>query len=352
MAMREIRFGVVGCGKISQRHMEIVQATDGLELSAVCDPTPGRVEEVGRQFDVKSRFTDYRDLLEARVCDAVILCTPSGLHGEMIEAAAGAGLHVLVEKPLEVTLAKVDSAIRACRKAGVRLGVVYQRRGLRLFRRLAEVVGGGGLGQLALADTEVKWFRPSHYYDPGSWHGSKEMEGGGALANQGVHGIDAVQWVAGGVESVMAYITTRAHPVEVEDTAVVAVRYRNGAIGTIAAATSSYPGEPLTFRFHGPEGTLLIENERIRRWVERGDDRTETMQREHEGWPEYGDRYAGHRVLIRDLADAIREQRDPVVNGLVGRESVAILEAIYESARTGKEAAVQGPPEDLKQRVE
>jgi len=349
MTQREIRFGIVGCGKIAQRHAGIVHGTDGLELTAVCDPDAEKRGAIGERFSVGSdrRFSTLRDLLAARCCDILTLCTPSGLHGEMVEAAAAAGLHSLVEKPLDVTLSKVDSAIRACRKADVRLGVVYQRRGLQLFHRVAEVVSSNGLGTLSMADTAVKWYRAPTYYDPSSWHGSRALEGGGALANQGVHGIDAVQWIAGGVESVQAFIATRTHPVEVEDTAAVAVRYRNGAVGVIQAATSSFPGEPLTFAFHGSKGTILLENEKITRWVVESEDRTAALQAEQAAWPESSDRFAGHRALIFDMAEAVREGREPIVHGLVGRESVAILEAIYESARTGREVAVAPPPEDL-----
>lgn len=350
MARREIRFAIVGCGKIAQRHADIVHDTPGLELTAVCDPDASAREAMAGRLAVPAgrRFASFRDLLDSRCCDAITICTPSGLHGAMIEAAAAAGVHCLVEKPLDVTLARVDAAIRACRAADVRLGVIYQRRGLQLFRRMVETVASGGLGPLAMADTAVKWFRPTKYYDPASWHGSRALEGGGALANQGVHGIDAVQWVAGGVESVKAFIATRAHPVEVEDTAVVAVRYHNGAVGCIQAATCSFPGEPLTFSFHGPKGTILVSNEKIARWVADGEDRTDAMKAEQASWPESGDAHAGHRALILDFAEAVREGRPPIVDGLVGRESVAVLEAIYESHRAGTEIPVQPPPADLR----
>lgn len=347
MTQKELRFGLVGCGTISARHAEILSTTEGLSLAAVCDPVDQRRQAMAEKHKVKHQFATLDELIASRCCDAVTICTPSGMHGEMIEAAARAGLHVLCEKPLEVNLAKVDAAIRVCRKHDVRLGVIFQRRGLMLFRRMAECVAAGKLGNLALADTYIKWHRPSKYYSADSWHGSHALEGGGALANQGVHAIDAVQWVAGGAETVMARIATRAHSVPVEDTAAVVIKYANGAIGVLEAATSSYPGEPLVFQFHGSRGTLTVSNEKITRWVEDEKDCTQAMQEEQGRWPEAGDRNAGHRALILDMAAAIREGRDPIVHGLVARESAALLEAIYESARTGRETPVPAPPKEF-----
>ncbi len=343
--MREIRFGIAGLGAIAQRHAQIVAESEGLELAALCDPVAERLGALGEKHGVapERRFASLRDLLAARCCDVLTICAPSGLHGEMIEAAAAAGVSVLCEKPLEVNLAKVDAAIRACRRANVRLGVIYQRRGMRLFQRMAETVAAGGLGPLAMASASVKWFRPSTYYAAESWHSNAALEGGGCLANQGVHALDTVQWVAGGAEAVSAFTATRAHPIKIEDTTAAVIRYRNGAIGALEAATSVFPGEPMTFAFHGARGTILISNEKITRWVEAGEDRTAAMQAEQASWPETADKFGGHRALILDMAAAVREGHEPLVNGAAGRESVALLEAIYESARAGREVRVPPP---------
>jgi len=342
-----IRFGVVGLGAISVRHCKIIEETPGAALTALCDPDPRRLAAAGRERPAAARFASLGELIRARACDAIVICAPSGLHGDLIEEAAAAGLHSLCEKPLEVTLARAESAWRACRRAGTRLGVVYQRRGLELFRRMAAEVAAGRLGPLALAGASIKWFRPASYYQGGTWHGDPELEGGGCLANQAVHPIDALLMVAGRIEAVSAHIATRAHPIRVEDTAVAALRFASGAIGTLEAATSSFPGEPMTFQFHGPRGTLSVANEKIQRWAVEGADQTESARREHEALPEYGDGWAGHRVILRDFAAAIREGREPLVGARAAWESVAVLEALYESARTGRETAVPAPPPDL-----
>lgn len=335
-----IRFAIAACGAIAQRHAEILRSTPGAVLAAVCDPDESRARAFAAKHGNPPVFLSTDSLFAAGVCDALVVCAPSGLHGEWVAAAARAGAHVLVEKPLEITVARCEAAIEAAARARVRLGVVYQRRALELFRRVQATIARGALGPLTLADASIKWFRTPEYYAASRWRGTREIDGGGVLANQGVHVLDVLAWMGGGVEAVRAMTATRAHAIATEDTAVALLRYRNGAIGSLQATTAANPGEPMTFAFHGPRGTIVLENEKVKRWIEDGVDRTAERQAEEKTLPGYGDPHAGHRALILDFVAAIREAREPLVTGALARESVSVLEAIYASAASGVEQKV------------
>ena len=233
-----IRFGLVGCGAIAPTHAEALARIDGACLAAVFDVVPERASGLADRFDVPTH-----DSLES-LCgavDAVSVCVPSGLHAEAGLACARLGRHVLVEKPIDTTLAKAQALVDGCRAANVRLGVVSQHRFARQIRRLRAAVREGELGRVLEGDASVKWYRTQAYYDSGEWRGTWALDGGGCLMNQGVHTVDMIQWIMGGVAAVQARVRTAAHAIEVEDQANVLVEYRNGALGVIQGSTSYYP---------------------------------------------------------------------------------------------------------------
>ena len=212
-------------------------------------------------------FGDLDALLAAPGLDVVCICTPSGAHMEPAVRAAAAGKHVVVEKPLEITLARCDAIIDACDRAGVRLCTIFPSRFTAANLRLKEAIALGRFGRLTLGDTHVKWWRTQEYYDSGGWRGTWQLDGGGALMNQAIHNVDLLYWLMGDVESITAHTATLAHArIEVEDTAVASLRFRNGALGVIEAATSAYPGLLKRTEIHGDRGSARVEQDDITLW--------------------------------------------------------------------------------------
>ena len=199
--------------------------------------------------------------------DVVCVCTPSGAHMEPAVQAARAGKHVVVEKPLEITLPRCDAIIAACDAAGVRLCTIFPSRFSDANIRLKEAIELGRFGRLTLGDTYVKWWRTQQYYDSGGWRGTWDLDGGGALMNQAIHNVDLLYWLMGDVAAITAMTATLAHErIEVEDTAVAALRFKNGALGTIEAATSAYPGLLKRTEIHGDRGSARVEQDDITLW--------------------------------------------------------------------------------------
>jgi predicted dehydrogenase len=267
-------------------------------------------------------------------------------------AAARAGKHVVVEKPLEITLPRCDAIIDACDKAGVRLCTIFPSRFSAANRTLKAAIETGRFGKLTLGDTYVKWWRTQEYYDSGGWRGTWALDGGGALMNQAIHNVDLLQWLMGDVASVFAHTATLAHTrIEVEDTAVAVVRFKNGALGVIEAATSAFPGLLKRTEIHGDQGSARVEQDDILLWEFR--DKLDLDAEIHAKMAAAGGgskagasdprdiSHEGHRKQLSDFLQAIDESRAPFVDGRDGRKSVEIIRAIYDSAKTG--AAVTLP---------
>jgi predicted dehydrogenase len=259
--------------------------------------------------------------------------------------AAEAGKHVVVEKPLEITLSRCDAIIDACDKAGVRLCTIFPSRFTAANIRLKEAITLGRFGRLTLGDTHVKWWRTQQYYDSGGWRGTWELDGGGALMNQAIHNVDLLYWLMGEVETITALSATLAHArIEVEDTAVAALRFKNGALGVIEAATSAYPGLLKRIEIHGDRGSARVEQDDITLW-----DFQEKVPSDNEvyaamaGQSEFkagasdprGITHIGHRDQLIDFIEAIDHRRGAAVDGREGRKSVEIIRAIYRSASDG-----------------
>ena len=342
--MAEIGFGIIGCGVIAPLHIRGIKDTPGAKLVAVCDEKIDKAEKLGKEERV-DYYTDYQEMLKRPDLKIVCICTPSSLHPAQAIAAARAGKHVLSEKPMAITLDEADKMIATCRKNKVKLGVIFQRRAAPVFKKVKEALNNNELGKLILGDAYIKYYRSQAYYDSASWRGTWKFDGGGALMNQCIHLIDLLQWFMGPVETIYGYAATLARKIEVEDTSVAVLKFRNGAIGVIEGTTSVFPPTvPHRIELHGEIGSIMIEGEEIRRWVvEEGEgrfsqekDRLAELKASGEFSSQPCDFSLGHIPQIRDMVEAIKEDREPIVNGEEGRKALEIILAIYKSSRTGK----------------
>jgi predicted dehydrogenase len=275
--------------------------------------------------------------------DVVCVCTPSGAHAEIAEAAAAAGKHVVVEKPLEVTVERVDRIIEAAEKAGVKLTCIFPLRFMQGPALAKQALEAGRLGRLALADAYIKWYRAQSYYDTSDWKGTWALDGGGALMNQGIHQVDLLNYLAGPVTSVVAQTATLAHQMETEDTAVALLTFANGGLGAIEGSTASWPGDNGRVELHGDKGSIALEDGRIVAWKlnEATPDEEEQMlalESKQGGGASAatGIGYELHRRQLADMVAAILNNRSPAITGAEARHSVAIIRAIYESHRQRK----------------
>lgn len=340
-----IGFGIIGCGMISRFHARAINEVRGAKLIGCVDRSPASAERLGEEFGIKA-YADLKEMLADAAIDAVTIGTPSGAHLEPTLAAAKAGKHVIVEKPLEVTTKRCDRAIAACEAAGVKLGAIFPSRFHDSSVQMKRAIDKGRFGRVTLGDAYVKWFRTQEYYDSGAWRGTWKLDGGGALMNQAIHTVDLLQWLMGPVAEIQAQTATLAHErIEVEDTAVATLRFANGALGVIEATTAAYPGYLKRIELHGSHGTAVLEEEDLKTWdfakqLKSDEKILAEMQKSKSTGGGAADPSAighhGHALQIRDFVKAIQRDGTPAVDGHEGRKSVAIIEAIYKSAKTGR----------------
>lgn len=333
--MKKLGFGIIGLGAISPLHLQGIDECEGARLAAVADVSEERASEISEKRGVPW-YTDYRDLLANPDVDVVCILTPSGLRAAVCIDAARAGKHIIAEKPLEVTLGKVDPIIEECDKAGVNLAVILQARFLPGVALARKAVQDGRLGRLVLGGAYIKWHRSQKYYDSAGWRGTWALDGGGALMNQGIHYVDLLQWMMGPVESVCGHIATLVKNIEVEDTAAACLKFANGGLGVIEACTSAKAGFPARLEIRGDRGTIVIEDGNIVTWDIEGDedivvDKVETGSG---STSPMNITAVGHISQIRDMVDAINEGRPPIVDGREARKAIEIISGIYQSSRT------------------
>jgi UDP-N-acetyl-2-amino-2-deoxyglucuronate dehydrogenase len=344
---KPLGFAIVGCGMIARFHARALAEVTGARVTALVSRTLEQARSMADEVGLTCHLDTELDAVLARPdVDAVIVTTPSGAHLETAVAAADAHKHVVVEKPLEITAERCDRIIAACDRNRVKLCTIFPSRFGHANRTLKAALEAGRFGKLTLAETTCKWWRTQQYYDEGGWKGTKALDGGGALMNQAIHNVDLLLWMMGPVTHVSGFIATLAHErIEVEDTAVACMLFASGAPGVIQAATSVWPGLPKTIAVHGDKGTAVIEQDDILRWEFRPES------------PEDGairDRFAvragasggasnpaaishqGHALQLADFVEAVRNDSAPLVDGREGRRSVALIEAIYRSAATGR----------------
>jgi UDP-N-acetyl-2-amino-2-deoxyglucuronate dehydrogenase len=339
-------FGLIGCGMIAEFHTRAIQEIPGARVAAVVDTLPDRAAKIAALAGGDCRvFGDLAAMLALPEIDVVSVCTPSGAHMDPAVACARAGKHVVVEKPLEITVPRCDAIINACDRSGVRLCAIFPSRFTPANLTLKSAVDTGRFGRFTLGDTYVKWWRTQDYYDSGGWRGTWALDGGGALMNQAIHNVDLLQWLMGDVESVSAMTGTLAHVrIEVEDTAVAVLRFKNGALGVIEAATSAYPGLLKRTEIHGDRGSARVDQDDITLWEFQNklpaDDSIVAAMAGTKGFKAgasdpKGITHVGHRDQLSDFLQAIDAGRPASVDGREGRKAVEIIRAIYYSARTG-----------------
>jgi UDP-N-acetyl-2-amino-2-deoxyglucuronate dehydrogenase len=338
--MSELGFGIIGCGNISTIHAQAIQAIPEASLRAFHSHSRPKAEKMARQYGVDFELS-LDSLLARQDIQVVSICTPSGTHAELGVRAAVAGKHVVVEKPIDVTLEKAQELIAACRQAKVKLAVIFQARFLPAVQILKKAIDRGRLGKLILADAHVKWYRGRDYYESARWRGTLALDGGGALINQSIHTIDLLQYFAGPVASVFGFAERELHPyIEAEDTAVAALKFKNGAVGVLEGATSIYPGFSRRVEIHGEKGSVILDGNDITTWklTETGDEEQELAQlKDRDLSNGASDPMAlditGHRLQIEDLLAAIQQDRSPLIDGEEGLKALELVLAIYRSAR-------------------
>jgi len=341
--------GVVGCGMIARFHARAVADLRNARLVACCSANPESALRFAEEHGCEA-YEDLPAMLADPAVDVVSICSPSGAHMEPALAAARAGKHVIVEKPLEVTVARCDRIIRECEKHGVTLATIFPSRFHESSRVLKKAVDQGRFGKLTLGDAYVKWFRTQKYYDSGAWRGTWKLDGGGALMNQAIHSVDLLLWLMGPVESVMAHTAMLAHErIEVEDVAVASLRFASGALGTIEASTAAYPGYLKRIEISGSQGTAVLEEEDIKVWDFARTLKSDAALRERmAGKTKTGGGAAdpaaighhAHAMQFKDFLQAIQKGTTPQIDGHEGRRSVEVIEAIYKSAKAGKAVQV------------
>ena len=343
--MKTYGFGIVGCGMISDFHSAAIADIKNGKLVAVSSRKAENSQRLVDRYSIQA-YSDYNEMLNRDDIDIVCICTPSGAHMEPAVAAAEAGKHVIIEKPLEITLERCDAIIESCEKANVRLCAIFNSRFSDASQLVKDTVSSGRLGQLTLGDAYVKWYRSQDYYDSGDWRGTMELDGGGALMNQSIHAIDFLQYVMGPVESIQAFTDTLAHKrIDVEDVAVAALRFKNGALGVVEGTTAVYPGSLKKFEFSGTKGTIVLEEEDIITWEfeeeepEDAEIKKQFTEKKSGGGGASDPRainHDNHRRQMINLIQSIENNIPHLVDGREGRKAVEIILAIYQSSKAGK----------------
>ncbi len=336
----ELGFAILGAGMVAEYHLNAIRECAGLgaRLVGVGHYNSASYGEISQRFGAPAR--PYDELLADPAVAAVCICTPSGQHAQQAIAAASSGKHVLVEKPMALSLADADAMIAAGRENGVQLGVCLQRRAEPLFRRVHDAIHAGDLGEITLGVVTMPYFRDEPYYAQADWRGTWEMDGGGVLMNQGIHIIDLLLWFLGDPVDVHAFADSRHRSVEIEDTAGAVLRFANGAVATITATVATDPGFPHRLEVYGTNGGIQIEGESVLRWgladesratVEPWPVATEQVDPGMAGDPR-GISTSGHIAILKDFIAGIRRGEDPVIDGAEGRRSLAAILAVYEDS--------------------
>jgi len=336
-----VRIALAGCGRISRNHFDAIAKIDGLELAAVCDIVSERATEAGNRYSVPA-FESFDEMLASVQCDAVALCTPSGLHPKQGIVAARAGKHVICEKPMAISLQDADALVRECDAAGVQLFVVKQNRLNPAIQLLRRAIDRGRFGRIYLANTTVRWTRPQEYYDQAPWRGTWELDGG-AIMNQASHYVDLIQWLVGPVESVIAKTATLARRIEAEDTGIAVLKFRSGALGVIEVTMLTYPRNlEGSITILGEKGTVKVGGtavNRVEQWTFSDyDDDDKLVESAATNPPTvYG---FGHEGYYRNVLAVLRGRARAETDGRAGRKSLELILGIYESAKTGREVPI------------
>jgi predicted dehydrogenase len=330
-----IHIGLIGGGNITETHARAAHAIPGVEISAIHGTNAEKIASLSHEHGA-TPYQDFAAFLKHRPLDLVIIGSPSGLHATQGIAAARHGLHVLTEKPIEISTARADALIDAAKQSKVQLGVIFQDRMKPHIRQLKSWLDQGLLGKVLFVDARVKWYRPPEYYANSRWRGTLALDGGGALINQGVHTVDLLLWLLGDVVRVQARTATLLHKIEAEDTAAAILEFSSSALGILHATTAAYPGYPRRVEISGTEGTVILEHDRIIAANLRNAPAAESaaLDENQSASSAAVTDFRGHQTVLEDFLQAIQNNRTPACDGLEGRRSIALVESIYRAAKT------------------
>lgn len=351
---KSIGFAIIGTGSIGQVHAKSISGIEGAHVAVGCSIIPQEAKQFAEQNN-SDWCEDFHEAIHRDDVQVVSICTPSALHLDPALAAFKAGKHVLVEKPMEITLEKADQMIEAADKYNCKLSVIFQSRFNPDMQWMKKMVDEGKLGKITMGEASLKWYRSAEYYKTGGWRGTWAMDGGGAVMNQGIHWVDLLQWMMGPVDTVYANCGTLIHDIEVEDTAIASVKFKNGALATIQVATSVFPGMTDRLEISGNKGTLYMETQKLRAkyfadedgadvgfYGNKFEDACEIAAKVKIPGSEDYDLHIndaksdGHNIQIKNFVECVRDDKQPFIDGPEGRKSLALICAIYESAKTGK----------------
>lgn len=335
-----MNYAIVGCGVIAFTHATALKQLPEHTLYAVCDIIHDKADQFAQEHGAKTVYYDYNDLLADPAVDIVCVCVPSGTHGEVCIAAAKAGKAIVCEKPMEITPDRIEEIVRAVEAAGVKMQCVFQRRLMPIAIAVRQAIMDGLFGKICMAHAQLNYYRDQAYYDSAGWRGTWEQDGGGALMNQGVHGVDLILWMLNEpIDTLYGRAETLSRRIAVEDTAAALIRMQSGALCTISAATTAYPGFSTTFAIHGEKGSVVFNDEGILTWD--FIDFACAPERPDGGEVVGGAKNPinigiyGHIHLLRDIAEAVREDRAPMIPPQDAGQAIRVIHSIYESTRSG-----------------
>ncbi len=344
MEAKKYGFGIVGTGLISHFHAKAIADIENAFLVGAFNHNKQKAESFVQLHGGKA-FDQLDEMLCHPGIDIVSICTPSGLHLEPALKSIEAGKHCLIEKPLEVTVAKCNLIADAAKAAGVKVAVVFPSRFYEVNRKLKQALVENRFGDIVIGSAYVKWSRTEEYYKSADWRGTWQYDGGGALMNQGIHSLDLLQWMMGPVESVQAVAANRRHKdIEVEDTIVAVLKFRNGALGTLECTTAAYPGFFKRLEIVGNSGSAVLEENSVLKWQMKDEIPADEVFRNTYSAANVSAggvadpaaiSHYGHRMQIVDLISAIENNSTPLIDAMEGKKSVEIIAAIYKSAETG-----------------
>ncbi|MBQ8742539.1 MAG: Gfo/Idh/MocA family oxidoreductase [Clostridia bacterium] len=332
--MKNIRFGILGCGMIANVHAQALSQAKGAVLYGVCDNDSSRAEKFSRDHGVKF-YESYNDMLGDRDIDAICICTPSCFHAQNAIDAMMSGKHVVLEKPMALTVADAERVIEVSERSGKILTVISQLRFSSDIAKVKKLISENAFGKISLCSLYMKYYRSKEYYASGSWRGKKAFDGGGALMNQGIHGVDLLTYIVGNVVDVKGCVRTLSHDIEVEDSAVATLRFENGALGVIEASTCAYPGFNRRIEICGDKGYVIIRENRIEELMINGERvETESFVSESTSSDPSAVQSDMHKLQIENFVNAINGDEDILVDCHAGKKALEIIEAIYKTSES------------------
>ncbi|NND07339.1 MAG: Gfo/Idh/MocA family oxidoreductase [Saprospiraceae bacterium] len=335
--MKTYRMAIVGTGSISHHFAKSIHDLENATLVAVCSSTAERAQQAVAAFGVAA-FHSVEKMLAEKDIDVVCICTHSGNHLHPAMEAAKAGKHIISEKPMEINMIRAQEMIDVCEENGVTLACIFQNRYASDYLALKKAVRTGRLGKILVGNAYIKWYRDDAYYANSDWRGTLAGDGGAALINQGIHTIDLLLDIMGGVEEVYAKTRTMTHDIEGEDVALAMLTFDNGALGAIQASTSMWPGYPERLEIYGEKGSIILEGGKITAWNIQGEEKKAEVEHSTVATGSSDPMaisYHLHRTQIKNILEAIDAGKSPEVDGEEALKSIRLLERIYQSSREG-----------------